>query len=73
MEEAITLAREIAHPFNLVFALIAGAATLCYLRRGDAPLSCNDKASEVVEREALTAGAWNRSIPHRACCSAKYH
>ena len=53
MEEALTLARRIGHPFNLVFALTAGVTALYYLGRGEALLACNDEAAEVAAREAL--------------------
>lgn len=53
MEEALTLARKIGHPFNLVFALTAGATALYYLGRGAELLACNDEADVVAEREAL--------------------
>lgn len=53
MEEAFSLARQIGHPFNLVFALTAGATALYYLGHGEALLECNAEAAEVAEREAL--------------------
>lgn len=53
MEKALSLARKIGHPFNLVFALTAGATVLYYLGRGEALLACNVEAAEVAEREAL--------------------
>lgn len=53
MGEALTLARRIGHPFNLVFALTAGATSLIYLDRADSLLACCDEAEKVVADEAL--------------------
>ncbi len=53
MDEAITLARRIGHPFNLVFALTAGATSLIYLDEADRLLACCDEAEQVVADEAL--------------------
>lgn len=53
MEEAIALAREIGHPFNLVFALTAGATSLVYLGDGARLEACCDEAGRVAAEEAL--------------------
>jgi len=53
MEEAISHARKVGHPFNLVFALTAGATNLIYLGDTDRLLKYCDEASKVVAEEAL--------------------
>jgi len=53
MEEALSLARTIGHPFNLVFALTAGATSLIYLDEVDRLLELCDEAEMVVAEEAL--------------------
>jgi class 3 adenylate cyclase/predicted ATPase len=53
LDEAINLARQIGHPFNLVFALTAGATALIYLNQTKSLLDCCDEAALVTEREAL--------------------
>lgn len=53
MDEAIDHARRIGHPFNLVFALTAGATSLIYLEELDRLLSHCDEAERVAAEEAL--------------------
>ena len=53
MEEALSLAREIGHPFNLVFALTAGATSLIYLDEPGRLLDLCDEAQAVAEAEGL--------------------
>jgi class 3 adenylate cyclase len=53
LEEAVALARKIGHPFNLVFALTAGATSLIYLDEPDRLLALCDEAEKVVTEEAL--------------------
>jgi class 3 adenylate cyclase/predicted ATPase len=53
MEEAVSHARKIAHPFNLVFALTAGATNLFYLDNVDRLLQHCDEAAKIVTEEAL--------------------
>ena len=53
MEEAIALARRIGHPFNLVFALTAGATSLLYLDETARLLAYCDEAAKVATEEAL--------------------
>ncbi len=53
MEEAVSHARKIAHPFNLVFALTAGATNLFYLDDTDRLLQHCDEAANIVTEEAL--------------------
>jgi tetratricopeptide (TPR) repeat protein len=53
MEEAISLARDIGHPFNLVFALTAGASALIYLGEANWLLHYCDEAETVANEEAL--------------------
>ncbi|MDX1710610.1 MAG: hypothetical protein R3316_05685, partial [Rhodovibrionaceae bacterium] len=53
MEEAISLARDIGHPFNLVFALTAGASALIYLGEANWLLRYCDEAETVANEEAL--------------------
>jgi len=53
MQEAVALARKIGHPFNLVFALTAGATSLIYLNEANQLLEFCDEAYRVAEEEAL--------------------
>lgn len=53
LDEAIILARQIGHPFNLVFALTAGATALVYLNQTDRLLECCEEAAKVTDEEAL--------------------
>ncbi len=53
LDEAVTLAREIGHPFNLVFALTAGATSLVYLDQTDRLLAHCDEAAAIAAEEAL--------------------
>ena len=53
LDEAVTLARAIGHPFNLMFALTAGSTCLVYLNRGAQLLEFCDEAEKVVADEAL--------------------
>jgi class 3 adenylate cyclase/predicted ATPase len=53
LDESVALARRIGHPFNLVFALTAGASSLIYLREVERLLRHCDEALEVVTEEAL--------------------
>ena len=53
LEEAVSLARKIGHPFNLVFGLTAGTTSLIYLDETDRLLTLCDEAEEVVAEEAL--------------------
>jgi class 3 adenylate cyclase len=53
MDEAVSLARRIGHPFNLVFALTAGASSLIYLDETKRLLDNCDEAERVVDTEAL--------------------
>jgi predicted ATPase len=53
LEEAISLARKVGHPFNLVFALTAGATSLIYLDDADRLLDLCDEAAKVATEEAL--------------------
>ncbi len=53
LDEALLLARNIGHPFNLVFALTAGATSLIYLDESDRLLEHCDEAEKVVIEEAL--------------------
>jgi predicted ATPase len=53
LDEAVTLARKIGHPFNLVFALTAGATSLVYLDQTDRLLAHCDEAAAVAAEEAL--------------------
>ena len=53
LNESVSLARKIGHPFNLVFALTAGASSLVYLRDVEQLLQHCDEALEVVTEEAL--------------------
>jgi class 3 adenylate cyclase/predicted ATPase len=53
LDEAVTLARKIGHPFNLVFALTAGATSLIYLDQTDRLLAHCDEAASVAAEEAL--------------------
>jgi class 3 adenylate cyclase len=53
MEEAVALARDIGHPFNLVFALTAGASVLIYLGEANWLLRYCDEAESVAREEAL--------------------
>ena len=53
LDEAVALARNIGHPFNLVFALTAGATNLIYLDDADRLLEHCDEAAKVAAEEAL--------------------
>jgi hypothetical protein len=53
LDEATLLARKIGHPFNLAFALTAGATSLVYLDETDRLLAHCDEAETVVTEEAL--------------------
>ncbi|MEM7224970.1 MAG: AAA family ATPase [Pseudomonadota bacterium] len=53
LEEALALARKIGHPFNLVFALTAGATSLIYLDETERLLALCDEAAGVAADEAL--------------------
>jgi predicted ATPase len=53
MDEALQLARKIGHPFNLVFALTAGATSLIYLNETDRFLEHCEEAETVATEEAL--------------------
>ena len=53
LEEAVALAREVGHPFNLVFALTAGATALLYLNQTDQLLVHCDEAMRMAQDEAL--------------------
>jgi predicted ATPase len=53
MDEAVALARRIGHPFNLVFALTAGASSLIYLDQAERLLEHCDGAEKVATNEAL--------------------
>ncbi|MEJ2015499.1 MAG: adenylate/guanylate cyclase domain-containing protein [Limibacillus sp.] len=53
MEEALHLARKIGHPFNLVFALTAGATSLIYLDLPDRLLELCNEAATIAAEEAL--------------------
>ncbi|MGR3717887.1 MAG: ATP-binding protein, partial [Thermohalobaculum sp.] len=53
LDEAVSLARKVGHPFNLVFALTAGATSLIYLDHADRLLEHCDEAAKVVAEEAL--------------------
>jgi class 3 adenylate cyclase len=57
MEEAVAHAREIGHPFNLVFTLTPGSTCLFYLGRSQQLLAHCDEAETVVKEEALGAFA----------------
>jgi class 3 adenylate cyclase len=59
LDEAVTLARKIGHPFNLTFALTAGSTCLIYLNRTKRMLEFCDEAERVVTEEALGAFALN--------------
>jgi class 3 adenylate cyclase/predicted ATPase len=53
LDEAVSLARKVGHPFNLVFALTAGATSLIYLDQADRLLELCDEAANVATEEAL--------------------
>jgi predicted ATPase len=53
LEEAVSLARKIGHPFNLMFALTAGSTALVYRGETDRLLDFCDEAERVVTEEAL--------------------
>ena len=53
LDEALFLAREITHPFNLVFALTAGSTSLVYLNMTDRLMAHCDEAATVATEEAL--------------------
>jgi predicted ATPase len=53
LDEAVTLAREIGHPFNLVFALTAGATSLVYLNQTERLFAHCDEAATIATQEAL--------------------
>ncbi len=53
LDEAVSLARKIGHPFNLMFALTAGATALIYRGEADRLLDFCDEAERVVTEEAL--------------------
>ncbi|HUF86710.1 MAG TPA: AAA family ATPase, partial [Thermohalobaculum sp.] len=53
MDEAVSLARRIGHPFNLVFALTAGATSLVCLGETGRLLEHCDEAERVTADEAL--------------------
>jgi predicted ATPase len=53
LDEAVSLARKVGHPFNLVFALTAGATSLIYLNDADRLLELCDEAAKVAAEEAL--------------------
>jgi class 3 adenylate cyclase/predicted ATPase len=53
MEESVSHARKIGHPFNLVFALTAGATSLTYLGDANRLLRHCDEAAKVAAEEAL--------------------
>lgn len=53
LEEALDLARRIAHPFNSVFALTAGSTCLVYLNRSDQLFAQCDEAEILAQEEAL--------------------
>ncbi|MCP4327854.1 MAG: AAA family ATPase [Alphaproteobacteria bacterium] len=53
LDEAVSLARKIGHPFNLMFALTAGATALIYRGEADRLLEFCDEAEKVVTEEAL--------------------
>ncbi|MDX1400678.1 MAG: adenylate/guanylate cyclase domain-containing protein, partial [Kiloniellales bacterium] len=53
LEEAVSLARTIGHPFNLMFALTAGATALIYRGESNRFLDFCDEAEDVVRDEAL--------------------
>jgi predicted ATPase len=53
LDEAVSLARKVGHPFNLVFALTAGATSLIYLNDTDRLLELCDEAAKVAAEEAL--------------------
>jgi len=53
LDEAVENAREIGHPFNLMFTLTAGSSALIYLNDFDRLLAHCDEAEKVVREEAL--------------------
>ncbi len=53
LDEAVSLARKIGHPFNIMFALTAGATALIYRGEADRLLDFCDEAERVVTEEAL--------------------
>jgi len=53
LDEAVSLARKIGHPFNMVFALTAGATSLIYLDETDRLLEHCDEAEKVLTEEGL--------------------
>jgi class 3 adenylate cyclase len=57
MDEAVAHAREIFHPFNLVFTLTPGSTCLIYLDRTEQLLAHCNEAGKVVKEEALGAFA----------------
>jgi len=59
LEEAVALARQIAHPFNSSFAMTAGVTSLLYLGRGKDVLAYANEVERIVENEALGSFAQN--------------
>ena len=53
LEEAVSLARQIGHPFNLMFALTAGSTPLIYRGEAERQLAFCDEAENVIAEEAL--------------------
>jgi class 3 adenylate cyclase/tetratricopeptide (TPR) repeat protein len=53
MDEAVAHAREIGHPFNLVFTLTPGSTCLIYLGRTEQLLAHCEEAENIVKEEAL--------------------
>ena len=62
LNEAMTLARKIGHPFNLVFSLTAGATSLIYLDDADRLLEYCNEAAKVAVEEALGPFSENVNI-----------
>lgn len=59
LEEAVTHARKMGHPFNRAFAMTAGVTSLFYRGEAEAVLKYADEVEQIVEEEALGPFAQN--------------
>ena len=62
IDEALSVARRLEHPFNLAFALTAGSQSLIMRGNHERMLAQCDEAETVIEEEALGAFAENAML-----------